>query len=328
MLVSRMPPPVLPPSAVAAAAEPRLPEPPQVPEGARPGPVPPEPVPDQAPPATAPPPARERAKGARLVVLLSVVALAARLAGLLVNVFGSEDFDAVNSLSDEFWDSTPGLAKAIVLWAPSAALVAGLVLLAIHSVPRGVAFEWFVGAAAAMFVFDVWYDTTRFFVAGLDVLSPALLILRTGVLGLATVLIVVLSWGRARQRGPVLLANQRWLLLAGCALVALSTLLMLSEFENGGLWLAVMAGFIALVLVRAMALPALTTGAAALVAAGSVGAACWMARVIGDRERLLGESAGVQLQAFLAVLGFACIAAVGVWRWSREETDPSNVSPR
>ncbi len=108
--------------------------------------------------------------------------------------------------------------------------------------------------------------------------------LRIVVPGVATVLIVVLAWRRARQPGPTARANQRWLLLAGCGLVAIATLLVVGEFETGLLWLATVAALLALVLVRSFAMPARTTGAATLVAAGSVNALCWLARILGDPQ--------------------------------------------
>jgi hypothetical protein len=257
----------------------------------------------------------ERREGAGLVVMLAIVAVVAHTAGLLVNVFSSDSADAVNSLDDDFWGTTFPAVKLVLLWGPSTALLAGLVLLKVRSVPRGVAFEWIIGAAAAMFVLDVMFDTSGYLLANLELITPVMFALRIVVPGVATVLIVLLAWRRARQPGPTARANQRWLLLAGCGLVTIATLLVVGEFETGLLWLATVAALLALVLVRSFAMPARTTGAATLVAAGSVNALCWLARILGDPQYLLPDGSGMQLRVFLAAAGSACIAVVGVWRW-------------
>ena len=262
-----------------------------------------------------PPHRGERREGAGLVVVLAIVAVVAHTAGLLVNVFSSDSADAVNSLDDEFWGTTSPAVKLVLLWGPSTALLAGLVLLKVRSVPRGVAFEWIIGAAAAMFVLDVMFDASAYLLANLEFITPVMFALRIVVPGVATVLIVLLAWRRAGQPGPTARANQRWLLLAGCGLVAIATLLVVGEFETGLLWLATVAAVLALVLVRSFAMPAQTTGAATLVAAGSVNALCWLARILGDPQYLLPDGAGMQLRVFLGAAGFACIAVVGVWRW-------------
>jgi hypothetical protein len=273
----------------------------------------------------------ERRDGARLVVVLAILAVVAHTAGLLVYVYSSDSEDAVNSLDDRFWGTTSAALQLVLLWGPSAALLAGLVLLKVRSVRRGVAFEWIVGAAAAMFVLDVMFDSSAYLLANLEFFSPVMFFLRIVVPGVATVLIVVLSWRRARQPGPTARANQRWLLLAGCGLVTIATLLVVGEFETGLLWLATVAALLALVLVRSFAMPARTTGAAALVAAGSAGALCWMARILGD-PRLLPDKSGIQLWVFLGAAGFAGIAVVGVWRWwarvapAEHPSDPSEAA--
>ena len=271
--------------------------------------VEPEPEPEPAPAAAAPgatatadEQAAPRGSGRGPIVLGVLVAAAALLSFLAIRRNLYEGYGSV--LGDSF------LAD-VGAWAPTVALVVGLVLLWRRT---GVGAEWIIGAGASFVLLN--YGGLVDFLRREDTsLDTTAMVMRT-IAAALTVVVVVIAWRLAEVPGP------RINLLMGVVLVVAAIVALTGIRDYGDhvdlkvrSWLII--ALIVLLLVRGLAFAPRTTGAPALVAGGLVGALAGLES--GAREQW---DTGVRSSLILATVGFAVMAVIGVLRW-RQSRAPS-----
>ena len=236
------------------------------------------------------------------IVLGVLVAAAALLSFLAIRRNLYEGYGSV--LDDSF------LAD-VGAWAPTVALVVGLVLLWRRT---GVGAEWIIGAGAAFVLLN--YGGLVDFLRREDTsLDTTAMVMRT-IAAALTVVAVVIAWRLAEVPGP------RINLVMGVVLVVAAIVALTGTRDYGDhvdlkvrSWLII--ALIVLLLVRGLAFAPRTTGAPALVAGGLVGALAGLES--GAREQW---DSGVRSSLILATVGFAVMAVVGVLRW-RQSRPPS-----
>ena len=196
-------------------------------------------------------------------------------------------------------------------WAPTVALVVGLVLLWRRT---GVGAEWINGAGASFVLLN--YGGLVDFLRREDTsLDTTAMVMRT-IAAALTVVAVVIAWRLAEVPGP------RINLVMGVVLVVAAIVALTGIRDYGDhvdlkvrSWLII--ALIVLLLVRGLAFAPRTTGAPALVAGGLVGALAGLES--GAREQW---DTGVRSSLILTTVGFAVMAVIGVLRW-RQSRAPS-----
>ena len=185
-------------------------------------------------------------------------------------------------------------------WAPTVALVVGLVLLWRRT---GVGAEWIIGAGASFVLLN--YGGLVDFLRREDTsLDTTAMVMRT-IAAALTVVAVVIAWRLAEVPGP------RINLVMGVVLVVAAIVALTGIRDYGDhvdlkvrSWLII--ALIVLLLVRGLAFAPRTTGAPALVAGGLVGALAGLES--GAREQW---DTGVRSSLILATIGFAVAAVIG-----------------